>query len=102
MSPSPHIAPSFCCNQRITRCGGAYSFKYGRRMRRPYAAFSVFQSVRPATAALLRPRDEAWCKIRASSLSDLGLSYCGKAVLALFSAILRLIEPLFSSELQKK
>ena len=39
-----------------------------------------------------------------SSLSDLGLSYCGKAVLALFSAILRHTNhysPL-SSELQKK
>ena len=39
---SPYMAPSFCCGRRITRRGWAYSLKYGRRMRRPYSAFSVF------------------------------------------------------------
>ena len=38
----------------------------------------------------------------ASSLSDLGLSYRGKAVVALFSAILRHTNHYISSELQKK
>ena len=37
----------------------------GSRMRDPYSAFSVFPSVRPATAALQRPRDERWRHIRA-------------------------------------
>ena len=63
---NPHMAPSFCRGRRITRCGEAYSLKYGRRMRRPYYAFSVFPSVRPATAALQRPRDERWRHIRAN------------------------------------
>ena len=122
---SPPMAPSFCYGRRITRCGGAYPFKYGRRMRRPYyafsvfssvgraqwvkfaacgvpvvrlwrqasataaeslavagrtplntgdacvaptMAFSVFSSVRPATAALQRPRDERWRHIRANGV----------------------------------
>ena len=37
----------------------------GSHMCDPYNAFSVFQSVRPATAALQRPRDERWRHMRA-------------------------------------
>ena len=79
---SPHMAPSFCCGRRITRRGGAYSLKYGRRMRRPYNAFSVFPSC-PATAALQRPREErrrhapGGRHIRASLLASLLLTACG-------------------------
>ena len=62
---SPHMAPTFCCPRRITRCGGAYSLKYGRRIRRPCYAFSVFPDLRPTTAALQRPRGERWRHIRA-------------------------------------
>ena len=57
------MAPSFCRGRRITRRGEAYSlkpFQHGVSY-----AFSVFPSVRLATAALQRPRGERWRHIRA-------------------------------------
>ena len=40
---------------------------YGRRIRRPYYAFSVFACVRSATAALQGPRYERWRHMRANA-----------------------------------
>ncbi|MCY4428583.1 MAG: hypothetical protein OXC05_16340 [Halieaceae bacterium] len=57
-----HVSPSFCCGYRITLHSGERhpvhpkSFKPLRRS--VNYAFSVFASVRPATAALQRPHDE--------------------------------------------
>ena len=56
--PSPHFSPTFCCDRRSARCGGAYSLTPLRRSH--YYACSVVQSVRPTTAAPRRPRDERW------------------------------------------
>ena len=63
---NPHIAPTFCCGRRITRRGGAYSSKPLRHS--VSYAFSVFLSVRPATTALRRPRDERRCNMRINRL----------------------------------
>ena len=65
---SQRMTTTFCCGRGITRCGGASSLKYGRRMRRPYGAFSVFPFVRPTTAALQHPRGERWRHMRAKLL----------------------------------
>ena len=55
---SPAYPPPFCCGRRSARCGGPYSLKPLRQG--VGHAFSVFPSVRPATAAPRRPRDERW------------------------------------------
>ena len=100
--PSPYMASSFCRGRRIIRCVGAYSLKYGRRMRRPYYAFrrsvsyafSVLPCVRPATAVLQRPRGERWRPTRAGPPDDLGLSLATADQVRLSASLLVLLATL--------
>ena len=55
---SAEISPTSCCGRRSMRCDWPYSLKPLRRS--VDYAFSVFQSVRPATAPSRRPRDGSW------------------------------------------
>ena len=55
---SAEISPTSCCGRRSMRCDWPYSLKPLHRS--VDCAFSVFRSVRPATAPSRRPRDESW------------------------------------------
>ena len=89
--PSPHMAPAFCCGRRITRCGGAHSLKpLGHSVS---YAFSVFASVRPATATLQHPRGERWHHMRAGP-PNLGLSLATAAQVRRSASLLLLLTTL--------